>query len=648
MFLPLTDDAGVFHRRSRRVALLRFVGPGLVLGLVACSFAQDVVPPPPQTPPPALRQLPGAGEAPPATESPDRDPDREQSGSGEEPAGYPSDPQLDLPHGFSGPSSILPRENQIDPHFVPIEDRWRLAPSTWDRYGKGHPAQDDYPFVLGNRWNPYRQNVLKGDYPIWGQNTFLNFTGESRMLLESRQVPTPTTPFETTVNPRQEEFFGDPNQYFYNQNFIASFDLMHGLAGFKQPDWRLRVSAFFNMNYLDTNELGLVNPDVREGTTRFREDFALEEWFAEAKIADLSPNYDTLSVRMGSQLFVSDFRGFIFSDINRGVRLFGTGRANLDQFNLVWFDQTAKEVNSELNTFEDRGQNTVVANYYRQDFIWPGFTMELSFHSNHDKASLKYDENDFLVRPDAAGVAQPHRIESYYFGVANSGHIGRLNINNAFYWVTGDDALNPLAGRPVEIDAVMGAFELSYDRDWMRFRTSYFFASGDPDINDDKAEGFDAIFDNPNFAGGEFSYWQRQAVRLLGVNLVNRASLLPDMRSSKTVGQTNFVNPGLQLANFGVDADITPKTKLIGNVNFLWFNQTEILETFVFQSDVHNYIGADMSLGVEYRPHLNNNILFVGGVSGLVPGRGFKDLYNPLGGSTGNLFASFLETILVY
>src|SRR5215471_6586231 len=29
----------------------------------------------------------------------------------------------------------------------------------------------------GNCWDPYNQNVLKGDYPILGQNTFLVFTG---------------------------------------------------------------------------------------------------------------------------------------------------------------------------------------------------------------------------------------------------------------------------------------------------------------------------------------------------------------------------------------------------------------------------------------------------------------------------------------
>src|SRR6185295_3885086 len=99
-------------------------------------------------------------------------------------------------------------------------------------------------------------------------------------------------------------------------------------------------------------------------------------------------------------------------------------------------------------------------------------------------------------------------------------------------------------------------------------RTSGFWSSGDDNIEDGVAKGFDTIFDNPNFAGGQFSFWQRQAIPLFGVNLVNRFSLVPDLRSSKFQGQSNFVNPGLMLVNGGMDFDITPKLRTIANVNF--------------------------------------------------------------------------------
>jgi hypothetical protein len=180
---------------------------------------------------------------------------------------------LEAPLGFTGPSSVLPSEGQETGHFVPIEDRWRIGFPEWDRYDKGHPPVDDYPYVEGHWWDPFNQNVLKGDYPIIGQHTFLNVTATSLMLHELREVPTPTTPFESTFNPFDEEFFGDPEQYFYAHFFKLQVELFHGNAAFKPADWRLRVMPIFNLNYLDVEELGIVNPNVRDGTTRFREDF---------------------------------------------------------------------------------------------------------------------------------------------------------------------------------------------------------------------------------------------------------------------------------------------------------------------------------------------------------------------------------------
>jgi hypothetical protein len=557
-------------------------------------------------------------------------------------------PIRDAPFGFSGPSGVLPQESQQNSHFVPIEDRWRLGMPAWDRYGKNHPAGDDYPGVLGRWWDPYNQNVLKGDYPLIGQDTFLVVTAIAQLIQELREVPTGTTPFESTLRPFAEEFFGDPEQFFSTNSFRFSVDLFNGSAGFKQPVWQLRATPVFNFNYLDVNELAVVSPDVRDGTTRHRNRWALDEWFVETKLADLSPHYDFVSARGGSQFFVSDFRGFVFSDINRAVRIFGSRFSNRDQFNLLWYDQTEKEANSELNLFDDRHQNTIIANYFRQDFLVPGYTGLVSFHYNNDQPSFKFDSNRFLVRPDPAGVFQPHRVEAYYLGLAGQGHIGRINISNAFYCVWGRDGLNPIAGQPQKIRAQMSAIELSYDRDWARFRVSWFWASGDSDPDDQDAEGFDAIFDNPNFAGGEFSYWQRQSIRLFGVGLSQRQSLLPNLRSSKTQGQSNFVNPGLSLVNAGIDMDLTPKLKLIANANFLWFDTTRSLEVFTFQDRIRREIGTDLSLGLEYRPYLNDNVQLVTGLSTFIPGDGFKDLYNPLGGTVDTLFGHFLEVNLTY
>ncbi len=555
----------------------------------------------------------------------------------------------DAPHGFTGPSGVLPREQQTTGQFQPVEDRWRIGLPDYDRYGKGHPPQDDYLGVEGTRWDPYNQNVLKGDYPIWGQHTFLRLTARNFDLFEGRQLPTPTTPFEATRDPFNSGFFGDPDSYLFVQNTSLSFDIFHGNTAFKPADWRVKVESVFNLNHLVADELAVVNPDVRAGQSRFREDFTLQEWFGEVKLLDTSPYYDFLSTRVGSQTFTSDFRGFIFSDTNRAVRLFGTRLANRDQYNVIWFDQMEKDTNSLLNRLEkDRHQNTLIANYYRNDFWFPGYNVSASFHANRDKASTEFDRNNFLVRPDPVGVFAPHEVRSYYMGLASNGHVERVNVSSALYYVFGTDDLNPIAGQRQSISAGMGALELSYDRDWLRFRTSYFYSSGDADPNNKHAAGFDGIFANPNFAGTEFSYWGRQGIRLFGVELTNRLSLTPSLRQSKFQGQTNFVNPGLHLANFGMDADVTPKLRFIQNTNLLWFDQTEVLETYLFTGNVRNFIGTDVSLGAEYRPLLNNNILFQGGIAKLFGGDAFDDLFQGLSGSAIDHMAAFIETTFEY
>ncbi len=245
--------------------------------------------------------------------------------------------------------------------------------------------------------------------------------------------------------------------------------------------------------------------------------------------------------------------------------------------NLAYFRQWEKDTNTGLNTFNDRGQNLFFANYYRQDFIFPGYTAQVSLNYDNDPASIKYDKNRFLVRPDPVGDYQPHEVDVAYLGMGGRRPLGPLNLTNQFYWAFGHDSMNPLANRPQTINAQMSAIEGSYDRDWVRYRLSFFYASGDGNVNNTHATGFDTILDEPNFAGGQFSFWNRQQISLQGVNLMQRLSLVPDLRSSKIQGQANFVNPGLILPTFGMDFDVTPKLKLITNYNLVWFDKTTVV-----------------------------------------------------------------------
>jgi hypothetical protein len=129
---------------------------------------------------------------------------------------------------------------------------------------------------------------------------------------------------------------------------------------------------------------------------------------------------------------------------------------------------------------------------------------------------------------------------------------------------------------------------------------------------------------------------------------VQRNSLVPDLRSSKIQGQANFVNPGLQLFNLGFDMDLTPRLRMINNANLLFFDKTAVLETFLFDGHIDREIGVDLSTGFEYRPYLTNNVIFTFGAAGLLPGRGFKQVYNRLGRDVNALGQLFVEANLVF
>ncbi len=532
---------------------------------------------------------------------------------------------------------VLPPVEQV---FLAMSDRWDIPMPEWDRYGK--PI--DAPYVRGHWWDPFNRNKLKGDLPIFGQRTFFNFTASSDTFFDGRRVPVPSN--VSAARPGSTEFFGRGEQILLQQTFRFSFDLFHGDTAFRPVDWRIRVTPAVNVNYLKGRELGIVNIDVRKGTTRLDAHAGLQEAFAELKLRDLGPNYDFVSVRAGIQPFTSDFRGFLFVEEQPGVRVFGNLHSNRWEYNLAYFHFLEKDTNSGLNTFARRHQQVLIANLYRQDFLWPGYTAQFSVHYNKDDATLQFDENDFLVRPAPIGnvrlnnALQPHNIRAAYLGWTGNGHIGRLNLSHAFYQAFGRDDLNAIAGHRVTINAQMVAVELSMDKDWVRYKGSFFWASGSANPRGNRARGFDAIVDVPVFAGGIFSLWNREGIRLTGsgVALTPPNSLLPSLRSSKNQGQANFVNPGLFLLNLGTELELTPKLRSLINVNFLRFDRTEPLELLLFQAPIRHTIGVDYSIGFQYRPPLTENIVLTAGASALTPGRGFKDIYT--GRTLFSLFAN--------
>ncbi|MEP6539574.1 MAG: carboxypeptidase-like regulatory domain-containing protein, partial [Bryobacteraceae bacterium] len=286
--------------------------------------------------------------------------------------------------------------------FTAVRNRWSDDYPPYSRYGQ----KGEFPYVIGHLFDPFNRNKLKGDYPIFGKRTFLNVKLFSETFADLRRIPTPSN--VGSENPDSQNFFGGFKQFAMSETLAFSFDLFRGDAAFRPIDWRIKFTPEVNVNYIKVDERGIVNIDVRKGTTRTDAHLGLQEAFVEVKLKDLGHEYDFISARAGIQGFNSDFRGFIFSDQEPGLRVFGNFRSNRYQYNLAYFSMLEKDTNSGLNRLEYRNQQVWIANLYRQDFIKRGYTIQFSFHYNKDDQSFRFDENNFLVRPSPIGIVKPH------------------------------------------------------------------------------------------------------------------------------------------------------------------------------------------------------------------------------------------------
>ncbi len=516
--------------------------------------------------------------------------------------------------------------------FVPVPDRWRQ-------------------FYVGKWYDPYNQNVLKGDLPLFGEpgHEWFFFTElTSDLLVERAKIALPMGS-STTSGSNKNDTIGNGLLSIVQENVVTTFSLIRGDTTYKPPEYEFRVTPVFNLNHTEVEERGVLKIDPAGGTSRDDGHVGFLELFADVHLANISERYDFISSRFGIQDFQSDFRGFVFNDSAPGVRLFGNYDNNTVQGNLAWFSRLEKDTNSGINTFDSRYEDVVLANLFFQDWPVHGHQVSASVVHREDQAGERarhFDENGVQRRPAAIGDERPKNISSTYLEVAGDGHIERVNTTSAMVYVFGSESHNPIAGRGTDISAWMVAQELSYDIDWMRFRLSVMWATGDKDPFDADATGFDSINDNPNFAGGDLSYFQREGIPLIAggdVFLVNRNSLYPNFRAGKEEGQSNFVNPGLRLYNIGFDADITPELKLVSNLSYLQFDETATLETVRHDGSFSREIGFDLSLGLIYRPFLNNNVQFRVGTAALFPGDGIKNLYGD-----SMLYHGFTNLILQY
>lgn len=428
-------------------------------------------------------------------------------------------------------------------------------PDRWRRLDpRGLPVVG-YPVL-----NPYQQNPLKGDLAVLGQNTFVVLT-----LLGA-----PATTFSNQEGAETQ----------LNTRFIGALELFNGLTVFKPKNWSVKGSFQGVVNQGGANDLSEVE---------------LLELFGEFKLANLGDQYyDFASVRGGLQAFNADLRGFLYNDINLGGQFFGEAASNRYRWAVAVFLPREKGPGGGL-TFTTNNQTVVSGTLVAEDFARPGFNAILTAAANLDDSV------------EDAGL------NVVYLGFTSDGHVGRLFVLPTAYLAFGTDDFNPVAGQETSVSAFMAGIELAYPKNWLTYRAAAFVASGDSDPDDDSATGFDSILDNVGLFGGATSFVVGGASFFTRPN-----SFLPAGRvaASGLGTRANFVNPGIQLLNAGLDAVVSPR--IFAQLDYNYFRFFEPAAAGL--ADDEAALGQEINAALRFRAFLNENLVFQVGGSAFLPG----------------------------
>jgi len=510
----------------------------------------------------------------------------------------------DEPQGFVGAENPLPLD-MSGSDFFPVQDRYRMGFPTWNRY------------VIGNPLNPYKLNVLKGDYPILpGSNTFFSLTAVSDSNFQARRK------IIKVADPNATKLQTDTQQ---RQRFFITTDLFEDDGTFTPSPWFVRLTQ--GIEYRDQSD-----------AVGYHDDYAFIEAFVDYRIAFLSEYGDQLNWRLGRQAFNADFRGFFYVDTQDMSRLFGTWNENKWQYNLMVIDPVQADPVTQLPGFyKERGQQVIGGNVFRRDVPWLGLNVMGGGWYVHDRGTGN------------AGFQAQHEVNVGYFELATEGVLGYgWNVSAAFIEAAGHDALNPVSKSAQNINAQFAALELTRPTDWYTPRFSIMYASGDGNPKGGTATGFDAAFDNPNFAGANVSYFGREQLQGKGNQIKNFNSFLPNLRN-KFFDAVNFVNPGLLALTAGFDTTLTTRVNAFFNYNYFQFMNTASLEQAIVNAggkpiSIDKEIGQDITVGINFRPLIINNVTCNIGTTGFFQGRGFQDI----SGNNAVLFTHFVNMVLVY
>jgi hypothetical protein len=482
----------------------------------------------------------------------------------------------------------------------PSANRWRLL----EPGGIGERPRNPL-------YDPYTPNVAKGDYPLFGDKVFFSLTGVIDTFADFK---------------RNLDYFSGGrfrNVPYHEHNIlgqitaVAFLEIFHGDTVFQPKDWALRLAPVMRFRCGDLNA-------TDHGCGEY---ITLQEGFFELKLFEIGQTFDTTSGRIGIQGFNSDFFGLVYNDVQPGLRFFSEIARNQYKVNLAAFDRLNKEKLSALNELDKRREHQVaVLSLQWDDFLMPGFNILPSVLYSHD---------------EAPAVVTPGDLDAWYFGLATNGRIGRFNVNSAFYYVTGKTARNTPNARRQDISAATAFAQAAYPIHWLNPRLAVAYATGDGNPGGSTARGFDSVFDNTAFGGGQFSYLFGEKIQLGGITVLRGNSVYPSLRGANATSQ--YVNPGAVAINPGIDLTLTPTTLFEANYNYVRFDDTASL-TGVAGRRVSNEVGHELNAGVTWRPLLNEQLIIFGGAAVFFPGQGIKDTF----GNDDPVYKTVVRVVLTF
>ena len=537
-----------------------------------------------------------------------------QSPSAPPPAANQSSPPATAPATApapaAAPAAAAPAADAKPPaEIVPVKG----VKERWGTFNlAGHPEYSYNPF------DPYHQNTLKADYPVAG-DWFIQVNALNTDVYKSRS----NMDFRKAIPTFGGPFFSHNN--FFDENVFYGFELRHHADVFVPSNFKLHIDGVFDHK----QNVNAVNQTTANNSHVF-------DAFVDIHLFDSGrDNFDLTFLRAGIQTFQSDFHGLIFNDEGLGGRIFGEFKKNRIRYDIVGLKLFQKNAVSGFIDFSKPSRHDVgIFRFTYEDFLVKGWNSEWSVHFN-------YDPRDIAVTGHIAGL------NTVYYGGTLNGHLGRWIFNPAFYGVVGK-ADHVVAGAPVrhDVSAFTGLADLEYPLDFVKFRLGYAYVSGDGNTKDNKDTGFDSISDSVTLFGGPISYFVGEDIKFGGGDFVRANSYYPSLRGGNA--QANYVNPGLQLLNGGMDVTISPRVQLALNANYTHFNTlgsfASLGNTFqVFHKDA----GMEGNAFIRIKPFLhqiNQNVVLDLGFSALDPLRGMQDMFK----TDKIVYSTFVALRLVY